>query len=186
MTARTDKATLAQIFGVFCKIGAFTIGGGFVMIPLIEAELTKRGWISSEDMPDIVVLAQTAPGIVAVNMAVFAGYKLRGLKGSIVAAIGAVLPSFLAILAIAMIFTAFKDNPVVERIFKGIRPVAVGLILVPAWNMAKRSRQWWGWCLSIASALLVAFLKFSPIYIIIVVIAVAAGLYFAKEARVRR
>lgn len=185
MTARTDKATLAQIFGVFFKIGAFTMGGGFVMIPLIEAELTKRGWVSSEDMPDIVVLAQTAPGIVAVNMAVFAGYKLRGLKGSIVAAIGAVLPSFLAILAIAMIFTAFKDNPVVERIFKGIRPVAVGLILVPAWNLAKRS-NWWGWCLCIASALLVAFLKFSPIYIIMVVLAVAAGLYFAKEARARR
>ena len=183
MTAETHKAGLAQIFGVFCKIGAFTIGGGYVMIPLIEAELSRRGWISEEDMPDIVVLAQSAPGIVAVNMAVFAGYRLRGLKGSIVAALGAVLPSFLAILLIAMAFASFRDNPVVERIFKGIRPVAIGLILVPAWNMAKRSRKWWGWALTIGSALLVAFLKFSPIYIIIVVIAVAAGFYFAKEAR---
>lgn len=177
------KAGLWQIFGVFYKIGTFTIGGGYAMIPLIEAELTGRGWIPEEDMPDIVVLAQSAPGVLAVNMAVFAGYRLRGVKGSVAAALGAVLPSFIAILLIAMVFTGFKDNPVVEKIFKGIRPVAVGLIIIPAVNLAKSCRKWWAWLLCAASCAAVALLKFSPIYIIMVVIAVAAGLYFAREAR---
>ncbi|MBO4426976.1 MAG: chromate transporter [Bacteroidales bacterium] len=183
MATDTHRASLAQIFGVFCKIGAFTIGGGYVMIPLIEAEMRSRGWIPEEDLPDIVVLAQSAPGIVAVNMAVFAGYRLRGVKGSIVAALGAVLPSFLIILAIAALFTNFRDNPTVESIFKGIRPVAIGLILVPAYKLGSKCKRWWSWTLCLASALLVAFLKFSPIYIIITVIVVAVAITFAKEAR---
>ena len=108
------------------------------MIPLIEAEMLKRGWISQDDMPDIIVLAQSAPGILAVNMAIYSGYRLRGLRGAIAASIGAVLPSFLIILLIAMLFTGIKDNPTVVKIFKGIRPVAVGLILVPAVNLARK------------------------------------------------
>ena len=157
-----------------------------MMIPMVEAEMRSRGWIAEEDLPDIVVLAQSAPGIVAVNMAVFAGYRLRGIKGSIAAALGAVLPSFLIILAIAALFTNFRDNPVVERIFKGIRPVAIGLILVPAYKLGSTCKKWWSWALCLASALLVAFLKFSPVYIIITVIIVAAAITFAKEARAQK
>ena len=95
--------SLWNIFAVFSKIGAFTIGGGYAMIPLIQNELGKRGWISEEELPDIIALAQSAPGILAVNVSIFAGYRLRGVKGSITATIGTVLPSFLMILLIAMV-----------------------------------------------------------------------------------
>jgi chromate transport protein ChrA len=124
-------ATLWQIFATFAKIGAFTIGGGYAMIPLIKDELVKRGWLSEEELPDIIALAQSAPGVLAVNMSIFAGHRLRGVKGSIAATLGSVLPAFLTILLIAMLFKGYQDNQVVIRIFKGIRPVVVSLIAVP-------------------------------------------------------
>ena len=179
--------SLWNIFTVFAKIGAFTIGGGYAMIPLIEAEMLKRGWISQDDMPDIIVLAQSAPGILAVNMAIYSGYRLRGLRGAIAASIGAVLPSFLIILLIAMLFTSIKDNPTVVKIFKGIRPVAVGLILVPAVNLARKGcRKWWSWVVLAASLVAVVLLKVSPIYIILVTIIIAVAISMAKEARTGR
>ena len=165
---------LWQIFLVFVKIGAFTIGGGYAMIPLIQKELEKRGWLSEKELPDIIALAQSAPGVMAVNMSIFAGHKLRGLRGSIVATLGTVLPSFIIILAIAALFTSYGDNPVVIRIFKGIRPVVVSLIAVPMINMArKNNRTWWAWLISILSLVAVAFLKYSPIYVLLVLIILA-------------
>ena len=130
------KVSLWQIFWVFAKIGAFTIGGGYAMIPIIQAEMSRRGWISDDDLPDIVALSQSAPGVMAVNISIFAGHKLRGIKGSIAATLGSITPSFLIILGIAMFFTAFKDNPYVERAFKGIRPVVISLIAVPMVDLA--------------------------------------------------
>lgn len=181
------KASLWDIFSVFAGIGTFTIGGGYAMIPLVAAEMRKRGWVSEEDMPDIIVLAQSAPGLLAVNMAIFSGYRLRGLKGAIVATIGATLPSFIIILLVAMVFTGFKDNPVVIKIFRGIRPVAVGLIMVPAVNMARKGcKKWWQWLICLAALVAVAVLKFSPIYIIIIIIVAAVALTLAREARSRR
>ena len=97
-------ASLWQIFLVFAKIGSFTIGGGYAMIPLISDEIIKRKWLPEEELPDIIALAQSAPGVLAVNMAIFTGYKIRGVKGSIAATLGSVLPSFLIILLIAMLF----------------------------------------------------------------------------------
>ena len=184
---KESKVSLLNIFAVFAKIGAFTIGGGYAMIPLIEAEMYKRNWISEEDMPDIIVLAQSAPGILAVNMAIYSGYRLRGMKGALAASLGAVLPSFLIILLIAMLFTGIKDDPTVMKIFRGIRPVAVGLILVPALNLARKGcRKWWAWLILAASLVAVAFLKISPIYIILVCIAAAVAISLAREARSKR
>lgn len=118
-----------ESFGIFFKIGAFTIGGGYAMVPLIENEIvTKRKWIAQEDFIDLLAISQSAPGILAVNISIFIGYKLRGIRGSIVTALGTILPSFIIILAIALFFHSFKDNPIVERIFKGIRPAVVALI----------------------------------------------------------
>lgn len=172
-----NKTPLWQLFLIFTKMGAFTIGGGYAMIPLIEQELTSRGLISKEDLDDVIVLAQSAPGLLAVNMAIYTGYKLGGLKGSVVCAVGAVLPSFVIILLIAMMFTSFKDNPVVARIFQGVRPVAVALILVPAVNMAKLGcHSWWTWLLCAGTMFGVAFLKISPIWFILVTIAASAGI----------
>ena len=181
-----EQASLPEIFGVFAKVGAFTIGGGYAMIPIIQRELSSRGWIGDDELPDIIALAQSAPGVLAVNMSIFAGYRLRGLKGSIAATLGAILPSFLAILLIAMVFSSFKDSPVVVRIFKGIRPVVASLIAVPMIRMAmKGNRTWWAWAISAATLAAVAFLKFSPIYILLVlmVLALAVTLYRERKGK---
>ena len=178
--------SLWNIFLVFAKIGSFTIGGGYAMIPLIRDELVKRGWLSEEELPDIVALAQSAPGVLAVNMSIFAGYKMRGLKGSIAATLGSALPSFLIILLIAMLFTGYQDNPVVIRIFKGIRPVVVSLIAVPMINMARKgNKTWWAWLISFLVLFLVAFMNFSPIYILLVLIVLALSFTLIKERRSR-
>lgn len=130
-----------EAFSIFFKIGAFTIGGGYAMVPLIENEIvTKRNWIAKEDFIDLLAISQSAPGILAVNISIFIGYRLRGIRGSIITALGTILPSFLIILAIALFFHNFKDNTIVERIFKGIRPAVVALIAAPTFSMAKSAR----------------------------------------------
>ena len=181
-----EQVSLLEIFGVFAKIGAFTIGGGYAMIPIIQREMNSRGWIAEEELPDIIALAQSAPGVLAVNMSICAGYKLRGVKGSIVATLGSILPSFIAILVIAMLFASFKDSPVVIRIFKGIRPVVASLIAVPMINMAmKNNHTWWAWAISAAALVAVAVLKFSPIYILLVLIVLALAVTMYRENKAK-
>ena len=172
-----------EAFKIFFKIGAFTIGGGYAMVPLIEDEIvTKRKWIEQDDFLDLLAIAQSAPGILAVNIAIFVGYRLRGVKGSLVTSLGSILPSFLMILAIALFFTAFKDNPWVARAFAGIRPVVIALIAVPTVRMARKScRKWWAWLLAVTSLVLVAFLSVSPIYIILCVLILGFSLSYWKE-----
>lgn len=175
---QTDrKVPLRQIFGVFAKIGAFTIGGGYAMISLIQNEIVSRKWLGEEEFTELITLSQTAPGLLAVNISIFTGFRLRGVKGSIVATLASILPPFLIILAIAMVFSGFKDNPVVIRVFKGIRPAVVALILVPMINMARKSDDtWWKWVLSAAVLVLAGFLEVSPIYILLCVIVVFLGI----------
>lgn len=180
----SEEVSLRQIFLVFSKIGAFTIGGGYAMIPLIRDEMVKRDWMSDEELPDIIAMAQSAPGVLAVNMSIFVGHKLRGVKGSVVATLGTVIPSFITILLIAMIFTNFRDNPVVERVFKGIRPVVVSLIAVPMINMArKNNKTWWACAISAVTLFLVAFLSFSPIYILLVLIVASASVAVIRNKK---
>ena len=168
-------ASLWQIFLVFAKIGAFTIGGGIPMIAAIKSELVERKWLNEEDFVDIITLAQTAPGLFAVNISILTGHKLRGTKGSVVATVASCLPPFLIILLVAMFFTEFKDNEYVLKAFKGIRPVVVGLIGVPMIDMIKATKmRWWSWIVVALSLTLVCFLKVSPIYILICVIVIAA------------
>ncbi|NDW11616.1 chromate transporter [Bacteroides sp. 214] len=172
-----------QLFGIFAKIGAFTIGGGYAMIPLIESEIViKRKWISPEDFLDLLAISQAAPGVFAVNIAIFIGYKLRGVRGSLATSLGCIMPSFVIILAIAMFFVNFKDNPIVERIFKGIRPATVALIAAPTFSMAKSAtiNKYTIW-IPVISALLIWLLGFSPIYIILV--AGTSGFLWGKYKR---
>ena len=176
--------SLWQIFLVFGKIGAFTIGGGIPMIAAIKSELTRRQWLKDEDFLDIITLAQTAPGLFAANIAILTGYKLRGTKGSIVATVASCLPPFLIILAVAMFFTEFKDNEYVIRAFKGIRPVVVALIGVPMIDMLRATKmRWWSWVVVISSMILVCFMKVSPIYIIVCVIAIALAVSYHIEKK---
>ena len=163
--------SLWQIFWVFAKIGAFTIGGGIPMIAAIKSELVERKWLNDEDFIDIITLAQTAPGLFAVNISILTGHRLRGTKGSVVATIASCLPPFMIILMVAMFFTAFKDNEYVLRAFKGIRPVVVALIGVPLTDMIRATKmRWWSWAVMLSSLVLVCILNVSPIYILICVI----------------
>ena len=176
-----------QIFLVFAKIGAFTIGGGIPMIAAIKSELVERNWLKDEDFLDIITLAQTAPGLFAVNISILTGHKLRGTKGSIVATIASCLPPFMIILLVAMFFTNFKDNEYILRAFKGIRPVVVALIGKPMIDMLKSTKmRWWSWIIVASSLFLVCFLKYSPIYILICVIAVAAFISWYNNQKENR
>lgn len=130
-----------KLFTSFLKIGAFTFGGGWAMIPIIEREVVdKQQWIKREDFIDALAIAQSLPGILAVNISILVGNRLRGLKGSLTATLGTILPSFLIILAIAIWFVQVYDNPVIENIFKGIRPAVVALIVSPVLSTAKTAR----------------------------------------------
>ena len=156
-------------FKTFFKIGIFTLGGGYAMIPLIEEEVVNRKhWVSKEEMLDLIAIAQSCPGVFAINIAIFIGYKLKKERGAIATAAGTALPSFLIILAIAMFFSQFKDNPIVAAMFRGIRPAVVALIAVPTFNLGKRAElnKWTIW-IPIVSALLIWLLGVSPIWIII-------------------
>ena len=154
------------------------------MIAAIKSELVERKWLDDEDFVDIITLAQTAPGLFAVNISILTGHKLRGTKGSVVATTARCLPPFLIILAVAMFFTSFKDNEYVIRMFKGIRPVVVALIGVPMIDMIKATKmRWWSWLIVISSMILVCFLKVSPIYILICVIVGAAFISWWRNRR---
>ena len=165
-------------FKTFSRIGMFTIGGGYAMIPLIEADVVdKKQWITREEFIDLVAIAQSCPGIFAVNISIFLGYKLKGVPGSIICATGTILPSFLIILGIALFFQAFRENETIESIFKGIRPAVVALIAAPTFKMAKSAKISWSnvW-IPIVSALLIWLFGVSPVYIIILA-GVAGYLY---------
>ena len=108
-----------EMFFTFMRIGLFTIGGGYAMIPLIEEQVVRRKqWLTAEELIDLIAVAQSCPGIFAVNISIFVGYRRQGIRGAFLCALGAVLPSFLIILAIALVFHQFRDNWVVERIFR--------------------------------------------------------------------
>lgn len=157
------------LFFIFFKIGLFTLGGGYAMLPLIEAEIvTKRGWINKKEFLDLTAMAQAAPGILAVNMAVFCGYKLCGFWGSVASALGAALPSFSIILAIALFFHNFRQNPTAARVFAGIRPAVVALIAVPVFTLWRSAGLSWksAWVPALC-ALAVWKGRVSPAYIVL-------------------
>ena len=133
-----------------------------------SVEVNKKKWIEQDDFLDLLAIAQSAPGILAVNIAIFVGYRLRGVKGSLVTSLGSILPSFLMILAIALFFSAYKDNPYVEKVFKGIRPAVVALIAAPVFRMGKKAKLTWTtiW-IPVVAALLIWLMGVSPIWIII-------------------
>lgn len=160
---------LFDLFIIFLKIGTFTIGGGYAMIPLIEKEVVdKKGWISKEDFLDMLALAQSAPGPIAVDVAVFVGYRVAGIFGSIVAVLGAILTAFVILLVVAMYFVGVRDNAIVERIFKGLRPAVVALIASPVIRLSKSAKiNKKTIIIPIMTVVLVAFLNVNPVYIII-------------------
>lgn len=167
-------------FCTFFKIGLFTIGGGYAMVPLIEEEVVnKKHWISKEEFLDLLAISQSVPGVFAVNFSIFIGYKLKKFRGALSLALGAILPSFLIILAIALFFHQFKEYEAVENIFKGIRPAVVALIAAPTFSMAKSTKinRYNVW-IPIVSALFIWLMGVSPVYII--AIAGIGGFIYGK------
>lgn len=170
-------------FLTFFKIGLFTLGGGYAMIPLIEAEIIeKKRWIAKEDFLDLLAIAQSCPGIFAVNISIFIGYRLNRVKGAVVTALGTALPSFLIILLVALFFHQFEDNAAVAAMFRGIRPAVVALIAVPTFNLGKKAKlnRFTIW-IPIVSSLFIWLLGVSPILIILC--AGIGGFFFGKFTR---
>ena len=159
-----------QLFWSFFKIGAFTLGGGYAMIPLIEQEIVgRRRWISSDEFSETLTLAQSAPGPISINSAVFVGYKTRGMKGVLVTVLGTIIPPFVVILIVAMFFHDIRDNEIIERIFSGLRPAVVALIAVSAVNMLKKKKFAWNVVvIVVVAAVAISVLNISPIYVIII------------------
>ena len=157
---------LFTIFASFFKIGAFTFGGGYAMIPLIEREvIDRRAWVARQEFLDLLTLAQSVPGPISLNTAVFVGYRMRGLRGAAAALAGTVLPSFVIILLIALFFADVRQNPVVNAAFKGMRPAVVALIIGPVVSLA-RGMRWPMYAVIAAAALAIWGLGWSPIYVL--------------------
>lgn len=170
------------LFLTFVKIGTFTIGGGYAMLPLIQREVVDHGWMTKEDFIDIFAVTQSLPGIFAVNISIFVGYKLRKTLGAICCALGTVLPSFLIILAIALFFTHIRDNEWIEKAFKGLRPAVGALIAVPCLTTARSIRlSYRQLVIPVGTALLIWLGGISPAWVILA--AIAGGLYYGLKIK---
>lgn len=174
-----------QLFRSFFRIGMFTLGGGYAMLPLIQREVVeKRQWVDSKEFIELLALAQTAPGPMAVNAAVFVGYKRKGLAGSLVATLGITLPSFLIILIIAMYLVGFRENHYVESFFKGIRPAVVALIAAPLYSLGKAMKiSWFGILLAGLVAAAIAFGGISPAIMVVAVALLGLALGIIQKKR---
>jgi chromate transporter len=173
-----------NLFWTYLKIGTFTLGGGYAMLPLIQREVVDtQGWLDEEEYLNMIALAQAAPGLIAVNSAIFIGWRIGGWRGVCGAVLGAVLPSFLIILAIATVFSDWKELPAVEAAFKGIRPAVVALIAAPLFKMAKTAikkpthslkggpfRDALPLLISLAAALLIWLGGVNPVWVILATI----------------
>ncbi len=168
-----------QLFFTFMKIGAFTLGGGYAMLSMVEkAVVDKKRWIPSDEFWDMIAIIQSLPGVFAVNTALYVGHKINGAKGAVAAMLGAILPSIVIILLLATIFKEYRDLPVVERVFKGIRPCVVALILAPSLRMIKSAKVTWKTAvIPIAAVVLIYGCKVSPALVILA--AIAGSLVYA-------
>ena len=192
-----------QLFYTYLKIGTFTLGGGYAMLPLIQREVVDRQqWIDEEEFLNMIALAQAAPGLIAVNSAIFIGWRIGGWRGVCGAVLGAVLPSFVIILAIAMVFSEWKELPAVEAAFRGIRPAVVALIAAPLVKLAKNAmglkgerreakgesgffvRRAWPLMISLAAALLIWLGHVNPVWVILAtIILTLASVAISRKAR---
>lgn len=160
---------LWELFAIFFKMGSFTFGGGYAMLPIIQEEIVnKRNWATDEEILDYYAIGQSTPGIIAVNTATFIGYNQKGIIGGIVATLGIVSPSIILITIIATFFKNFQDYVLVQHAFAGIRVVVAALIFNTVLKMYKDSvKDWVGILLFISSFLLLIFLDITPIIVII-------------------
>lgn len=178
---------LLTMFGSFFKIGLFTFGGGYAMVPIIQREvIDHRGWVDRDEFVELLTLAQSAPGPIALNTSVFVGYKVRGYAGALAALLGVVVPAFTVILLVAIYFAQFRENVYVNAAFKGMRPAVVALIVSPIVSLSKGMGVW-KYALAAVVALFVWWSGVSPIWLIIVAAAVGIAIeLFNSRKQVER
>ena len=166
---KTSFKKLMEVFVTFLKIGAFTFGGGYAMIPLMQREaVQKHHWISDEEILDILAIAESTPGPVSINMATFVGYRTCGVMGSVFATLGSVLPSFATILLVSYVLQEFQDNLYVQYAFTGLRAGVLALILQALWKMYKKCpKSGLSYCIMGGAFILVALFKFPVLPVLI-------------------
>lgn len=157
-----------KLFYLFSKIGIFTIGGGYAVIPLIEKDIVDRNWLTKSEFYELIAVSESLPGVFATNIAALVGYKVYGLKGGITAALGTIIAPFFIIVLIAMFFNKFQENIWVAKAFKALRPAVVALIVAPMFSVAKANKLTIKTAIFpfIALILMIVF-KVSPIWIVI-------------------
>lgn len=182
-----QRSKYLDLFLVFLKIGAFTFGGGYAMIPLIKREIVEgRGWIKDSDMLDIIAVAESTPGPLAINSATFVGYQTAGTLGALMATIGVVLPSFLIILSISFVLKQFEELKAVRYAFDGIRAGVLVLIMSACYSLFEQCKHdWFNYVLITVSFILVGFLNFSAIAVLIMcaVTGIVFSLYTARKEK---
>lgn len=189
MKKKANIKLLIEMFITFFKIGAFTFGGGYAMIPLIEREvIDNKGWIKNEEeIIDVFAVAESIPGAIAINSSTFVGYKIAGRKGAIVAACGVILPSFITITVIAAFFTRFQDNPIVKAAFMGIRSTVVALILMAAIKVGKKAiKDKFSVLITIMTVILVLVLDIHAIFAIVIGALGGLVIYFTSPKKVAK
>lgn len=167
---KTNAKELFEIFITFFKIGAFTIGGGYAMLPLIEKEVVEhKKWVKEEEIVDIFAIVQSVPGVIAINTSMFVGYKKAKIRGAVSAALGVTLPSFFMILAIYYALSGIKDNIYIQKAFEGVRAGVTALILLIAVKLAKKTIT--SYISAIIAVLAFILLVFFEIHAILIIVA---------------
>lgn len=174
---------LWELYSVFFRVGFFTIGGGYAMLPMLRKEVVERyGWATDEEMMDYFAIGQSTPGIIAINTSTFIGYKKAGILGAVFSTLGMVTPSWIIIISIAMFFEQFADNAYVQSAFMGIRVVVVVLILNAVIKMGKKSiTNWVSLALAIGAFLYVVLTPLSPIYVVLASALIGVIMYTTKK-----
>lgn len=163
------KSRKLELFLSFANIGAFTFGGGYAMIPLLQREVVEnKKWIDERQMLDITAISQSTPGPLAINTATFVGYKIEGVIGAILATLGVVLPSFFIIIVVSVLFNIFRDNVIVNNVFMGIKAGVIILIIEAAIKLAKQiKKNVFNFVLLLLSFLITVFTSINVIYVLI-------------------
>ena len=176
---------LVELFIVFFKLGAFTIGGGIAMLPLLQNTLiNEKKWFTKEEFMDIVAVCQSLPGVVAINMATYVGYKKKGLIGSVVSTFGVTIPSFIMILIIARFITSLGDNGVLMGAMAGLRAAALGMVVVALIQLMPAAiKNKWAMLAAVVAFVLIAVLKVNTAYVILLFAVLGITVTFAGSRK---
>lgn len=181
-----NKATLLELYTTFFRIGGFTIGGGYVMLPMMQKEVVdNRGWVTDEDMVNYYALASSVPGVIAINTATMIGYRMAGIPGAIAGTAGMVTPSLCIIMFIAAFLTRFQGYPLVQSAFSGVRVAVFAVMVMAVVRIGKNViKDWTGWLYAVVAFLLVVVLETSPIYVILMAMVLGILLTLVKAKKI--